>query len=145
MIKNMMTDTAKSLEVYKQILEILNSYTDIFDNTLIGYHLESIISKGIKVLPIDTRAIEILKQITKNREAIAVKVEMIINGTFDNVGITLRPRYLDNNQDIHVAKWCKDNEISNKIIDLLNFNDSEEGYWCNDKKEQVTLINTKEK
>ncbi len=139
----METKDTETLKLYKGLLELLSNYTDTFDRLETKEYLKKTLSEGITIIPDDGRARDILSSIIFSTASIPVKIEALLEGTFRNVGITLRPRYL--NGVIQVANWSKDDWITDKIIYLLNFNRSKEGCWCNNKNEQITLINKKEK
>lgn len=136
---------AKSVDLYKKLLNIFGAYYDLYPATSVDGLFELMIKKGIKTLPSDKRALDILSfLICPKGSTTASIVHSILNTRFGDLPAELKPVTKSGRRD-EVAFWNKDDKVLDKVKDLLNFGDEKsKGFWSCAKGEKVTLLDTTE-
>ena len=145
MNKKLITES-KGVELYKRMLNLLGAYCDLYPATSVDNLLEVMVEKGIKTLPSDKRALDILSYLTcPEGKTTASVVHSILNTRFGDLPVCLKPVTKTGRRD-EVAFWCKEDKILDKVRDLLNFAEEKgKGFWSDAKGEKVQLLDTEEK
>ena len=130
---------AKDVRVYKKLLQALGDYCTRFPATGIDKLFDVMVDRGMKVLPKDKLAINILKYILKSNSSGAV-VNKLLNMRFSNLPAEYRPMIMSGRRR-EVAFWTRDSQTSDRIKDLVDFaGTGKAGKWTNMDGEAVKLI-----
>jgi hypothetical protein len=131
---------AKDLKVYKALLRAMNQYCEEAPATSVDRLFDILVAQGKKILPSDKRALAIIEYILLKTSP--ESITNLLNLRFRDLPINLRP-ITKSGRRHEVAFWCVDKQMSDKIVDLINFRDlSGSGYWSDAKGEKVELIDT---
>lgn len=128
---------AQDLNVYKKMLEIFSDFTDKYPGTGMNRVYKSILDAGLKCVPKDKRAVEMLDYVLSDN--VPKSVQELINTNFGDLPITIRPLYKSANQKL-VGFWSKDGKICGKTFDLLSLGKEGKGFWCDEKGEKIDLL-----
>jgi hypothetical protein len=135
---HMKINESKDVAVYKMLLELFGNYSKSFPCTGVDNLFDSLVNNGKKVLPKDLRALAILEYFCNNNTATAV--QKILNIRFADLPVELKPCTKNVNKH-EVASWTRNDKISDRIKDLINFDMiAGQGYWSDIDGEKVTLI-----
>jgi len=135
---------AKNLTVYKKLLRVLGEYTDKFSSTGVTRLFNNAKDKGIKIIPKDKRAIDILNHVL-SIDSVPSAVQHFLNLRFSDLPIELKPIYKNGNRN-EVSFWEKDGNIHDKVSTLVSFNDEKGGAWVDVNGKKVVLVDmTKDK
>jgi len=134
---------AKDLNLYKKLITLLGDYCLSLPATQAQKYYDLALKNGVKIMPSDKVALEILDSIISLEESVPSKIQKLLNIRFSDVQIEHRPNHKDGKR-VFVAFWHCDGKTSDKVLDLINFDGGgTNGYWSNMKGEKVELI-TKE-
>jgi len=129
---------SKDLTVYKRLLRTLGEYSESFPATGVSKMFRSVLENGLKVLPKDDDALNILSFVLLGKSVPAI-VHALLNTRFSDLPVEIKPLYKVGNSTM-VAYWCKGKVVSDKVLDLLKFDTKEKGYWCDEKGKEVKLL-----
>jgi len=129
---------AKDLSLYKTLLLVLGDYSDKFPATGVSQLFKRALDTGMKIIPKDDRAVEILSVILGSSDSIPAKVQKLLNLRFADLDYTIKPIYKNGNRK-EVAFYQKDGKVNDKVLSLLHI-DSQGGNWSDAKGEKVSLI-----
>lgn len=129
---------AKDLGLFKKVLRIFGDYSDKFPATGVRKMFNAALDSGIKIMPKDKKALDILAYIVDDKESVPAKVQKLLNIRFSDLCQNHRPIYKDGNAK-QVAFWHSDGHIYDKVVSLLGFN-GKDGYWSDADGKKVTLI-----
>jgi hypothetical protein len=136
---------AKDLDVYKRILLVFGEYSDNFPSTEAEKYFRDFLKKGIKSMPKDKPALEILALICCDKEDSApAKVQKIMSQRFSDLPIGVRPMYQDGRKS-YVAFWSKDGKVYDRVVSLLNYGETKSGFWSDMSGKKVTLVDKQPK
>jgi hypothetical protein len=130
-------ENAKDLKIYKKLIKILGEYTLNIPATGVNKILDEILSEGIKVIPKDKKALEILNYILNQEKSTAAIVQDLLNTRLCTLPLEVRPMI---NKTI-TAFWNIGDKLEDKVIGLLNFKGDDKGFWSDEKRNKVELIN----
>jgi hypothetical protein len=130
-------ENAKDLKIYKKLIKILGDYTLNIPATGANKILDEILSEGIKVIPKDKKAIEILVYILNQEKSIAAIVQDLFNTRLCTLPLEVRPMI----NRTTTAFWNIGDKLEDKVIDLINFKGEDKGFWSDEKRNKVELIN----
>jgi hypothetical protein len=134
----MRINESRDLDIYKKLVMILSDFVDKYPGTGMGKVYRQVLNAGLKVMPKDEKALDILGYVIKDGGPKAV--QDLMNRTFCELPITIRPVYKDGNAK-RTAFWSKDSKIYDKVRDLLDLNGSGvKGEWSDEKSNKVTLL-----
>jgi len=152
-------ESAKNLDVYKQIVLMYAEFVDAH-STAAATIYKQILEVGLKLIPKDDRAIDILVNILispreqgdihtyqQGNGGITDAIQPLENKFFADLPVTVRPVFKKEDGSTETAGWCKkvgdkkeDVKVFTKVWDLLNFNGETGGYWCDAAGNEVKLI-----
>lgn len=132
---------AKDLDVFKGLIVKFEEFTDRYPMTGISRIFKDILDRGLKVIPKDRTALDILYWIVK-RDTDSKTVHDLLNLSFSDLPPTVRPIYKVGNRKL-TAFWCKKGKVYDKVFSLLDF-DGSRGYWSDELGNKVGLIDKKE-
>jgi len=135
---------SKETTIYKKLLNIFGDFCDNHPATSVDGLFELLIEKGIKILPKDKRALDILNCMVCGCDSIPMQVQKILNMRFGNLPTELKP-ITKSGRRHEIAFWCKDGSVFDQVKMLLNFEGKGVGFWSDANGEKVTLIDTVEK
>jgi len=132
---------ARDLEVYKGLLRVFGKYSERFPATGCATLFKKLLNTGLSAIPRDKRALKILsKTIGSKRKSVPSIVQYILNARFADLPIELRPIF-KNGRAKEVAFWDREGKISDKVIDLIDFEGkTRKGSWANVKGANIELI-----
>ena len=133
---------SNNVTIYKKLLNIFGDFCDKFPASSVDTLFELLVSQGIKVLPKDKRALDILKYMTAECDSIPMRVQNILNKRFSNLPAELRP-ITKSGRRHEIAFWCKDGEVFDQVKKLLNFEGNATGYWSDADGKKLQLLDTK--
>lgn len=130
---------ASDITVYKKLVLVFSDFVENNPGTGMGKVYRQLLTNGLKLIPKDKEALDILSYILKDSSGSKV-VQEIMNKTFCDLPITVRPMYKDSRSKL-VAFWNKGGKSYTKVIDLLDLDGiGEKGAWTNEKGDKVELI-----
>ena len=128
--------------LYKKMVSILADYCQDTPATGCDRVLNSVIEKGVSVIPSDLKAREILTSVLNPpSDSVPLVVQELLNIKFPSLPRDLKPRY--NNKEakkVEVAFWCTNGVISDKVFSLLLIK-GKKGFWCDVNGNRVTIKN----
>ena len=133
---------AKNLKIYKTLLDIFNDYTEKFPATGLDRFLNDLISFGVKAVPKDKKAQEILFYVVYGNiePGSPAIVQDLLNRRFSDLDPKNKPYYKSGRKK-EIAFWCKGGNIYDKVISLIDAKeDASKGFWCDADGKKVTLI-----
>jgi hypothetical protein len=128
---------AADLNVFKDIIKTLGEYADKFPATGVEDLLDKLISAGVKCIPKDKKAQEILTHVIHSGPPPGA-VQKLLNMRFAELPYDLRPLHRSGRRH-RVAMWCVDGSVTDKVQGLLKLN-SKSGYWSDTNCDKVTLM-----
>lgn len=128
------------LNLYKKLLNNFADFVDKQPGTGMGRIYRQLLDAGIKCMPKDKRALEIISFVLSG--TIPKSIQDIINTSFLDLPMAIRPVYKVGNGRF-TAFWNKGDKIFSKTMDLIDY-DGNNGFWSNEKGEAITLIVPKE-
>ena len=140
---NEMINEAKDVNLYKKLLRTLGGYADKFPATGVSKMFKETLDKGMKVVPKNKRAQDILVCILDADESVPAKVQKLLNLRFSDIDIVCRPIYKNGNAK-QVAFWQVDGQVHDKVLSLLNLG-GKDGSWSDMEGKKVTLIDIQDK
>jgi len=132
---------AKDLNVFKGLIIKFEEFTDRYPMTGISRIFRDILDRGIKVIPKDKTALNILDWLVKG-DTDSKTVHNLLNLSFSDLPPSVRPIYKVGNRKL-TAFWCKNGKIHDKVFSLLDF-DGSKGYWSDEQGNKVVLIDKEE-
>jgi hypothetical protein len=133
-------DENKSLSLFKKILNLLGEYDDQYPATGVGGLFSNMVEQGMKVMPKDSRALEVLEFIMHNPQSGPAKVQELLNLRFSGLPTLMRP-FFKNGRSKEVAFWERNGKVFDKVIDLLDASgEGSKGTWSTCKGEKVSLV-----
>lgn len=132
---------AKDLKLYKKILNLFGDYVDRYPATGVSKMFKQICELGMKTVPKDKRAQQILWATLAPFSGSPDAVTKILNLRFSDIELADgRPIY-QCGRTKEVAFWKKGDQVSDKVLSLLNLDgESGAGTWTTAKGEKVKLI-----
>ena len=131
---------AKDVSLYKKLLRLLGGYSDKFPATGVDKMFKSLVSVGMKALPKDKRALNILSDLFEQGKSIPAVVQMLLNIRFADLPLAVRPIY-KNGRVKEVAFWEVDGKLNDKVVTLLDFTGKEPaGSWADVEGKKVELL-----
>lgn len=95
---------------------------------------------GAKLLPKNGRALDILTDVAAIDEQGSSGVQRLLNSRFDDLLFRLRPIYKIGRRT-EIAFWCRDGQVSDKVLDLINFGGKTgSGFWSDAEGKKVELL-----
>lgn len=131
---------SQGLNLYKKLLNNFSDFVDKQPGTGMGRIYRKLLDAGIKCMPSDKRALEILSFVLSSN--VSKSIQDLINTSFVDLPMDVRPVYKVGNSRF-VAFWNKDSKIFSKTMDLIDY-DGVKGSWSDEKGDAVTLITPKE-
>ena len=134
---------AKDLGLYKGMVEVLHAYDEKMPGSAVGKVLSQVMDIGMKVLPKDKKALEILGTIFADGDfvyehrVVTSSVSKLLNARFSDMAV--KPMYFDNKDTKKVAYWRVGDKISDRVLSLLRLDGAEAGYWTDEKGNKVKL------
>lgn len=133
---------AKDVQLYKRILHVFSDYCDKFPATGVGKLLRNLMEEGLKVLPKDPKAIEILTSILNAGMSNPAIVTKILNTRFVDLEVGEgRPVYQEGNSK-KVAFWSDGMKLYDKVIGMISIEGagSSKGSWTDAKGKKIKLL-----
>jgi hypothetical protein len=131
---------AKDLSCYKKLLNVFGSYTDAFPATGVDRLLNKAIENGMRIMPKDKRAVEILNYILSMSKSAPARVQELLNVRFSDLPINFKPIFKVGNRR-EVAFWNADDRLSDKVVSLLDFEGAGKGgFWASVDRKKVDLV-----
>lgn len=131
---------AKDLNVYKRITRTLSGYADKFPTTGVNQLAKAAISTGLKIVPKDKKALEILDHIFASGSSIPYKVQQFLNMRFSDLPVHLRPIYKEGNKKMTAFREI-DGNLHDKVKSLVDFTGkAKAGKWTDQDGNKVELI-----
>lgn len=136
---------AKEIVLYKKLLQVLGDYSTKVPATGIDRLFDIAIEQGKKVLPSDKLALNILGFVLNSGSTPKV-IQKLLNMRLSDLPVQWRPM-IKVGKKHEVAFWVRDNKISDKVKDLINWDsEGKTGKWGDLEGESVQLLDlSKEK
>ena len=134
---------AKKLTIYKKLIRLFGDYSERFPATGVDNYFKVATEKGVKILPGNSRAQDIVYSILDDDTSVPTKVTDLLNKRFSDLDMDIRPMF-KNGKRKEVAFWERDGQITDKVIDLIGWEDGKTGRWVNAHGEKVSLIDMEE-
>lgn len=130
---------AKNLEIFKRLLRILAEYSKTVPATGVGRLLDTAIESGMKILPKDKIALEILDTVL-DEQTIPESIQKLLNMRFSDCPAACRP-LVKKGRRHEVAWWTRGKLISDRVKDLIAWEgESGSGSWTDLDGKKVTLV-----
>ena len=130
-------ESAKDLTIYKKLLSLFAEFIDRNPATGMGKVYKQFLDAGLKCVPKDKRALEILDLIlTENAPK---SIQELMNTNFTELPVLVRPIYKNGNSKL-TAFWMKGDKLFSKVFDLMNLDGTPKGVWVDEKGNKVSLI-----
>jgi hypothetical protein len=132
---------AKDLSVYKELLRVIGEYTDLFPATGVDRIFTTLVKKGIKTVPKDKKALQILSQVVGRKavDSVPGAVSDLLNVRFSELAFNFKPVYL-RGRSREVAFWSKNGRLYDKVISLLSLGDEKVEGWVDVHGKKVELV-----
>jgi len=131
---------ARDLNVYKKLLKIFGEYTDKFPATGVDRLLNKALSVGLKAIPKDKKALEILESVLYSDKSVPAKVQELLNARFSDLYVARRPRYKVGNA-IECAFWNCDDKLYDKVISLIDLEGTAKTcFWSDASRKKVDIL-----
>ena len=125
---------AKNIQVYKSLLNVLGSFCNEFPMSSADRLFQDLCDGGAKLLPKDKRALEILTC------SVCQGVQKLLNLRFSDLDYCIKPVSKAGRRH-EVAFWCREGNVYDKVIDLINFGGkSGKGFWSDASGNKVELL-----
>lgn len=129
----------KDLTLYKRLLNVLGEYDAYSPATGISGLFHSAIENGMRILPKDQFALSIIKYVLTNDSA-SNAVHNLQNMRFSDLPASYRP-LIKAGRRHEVAFWTRDKNISDKVIDLIDFEATgKSGMWSDVKGDKQKIV-----
>jgi hypothetical protein len=135
---------SRNVQTYKKLLNIFGGFCDEYPASSVDRLFELMVEKGIKILPSDKRAMDILNYLICECDSVSMRVQKILNMRFRNLPAELKP-ITKSGRRHEIAFWCIDGAVFDQVRRLLNFESGSKGFWSDAEGKKVQLLNTKEK
>ena len=133
-------EAAQDLNIYKVILDRFAEFVDSQPGTGMDKVYRQLLDCGLKCVPKDKRALEILTNLALGMSTPAV-IQNLLNTSFSDLPITLRPVYNAAPRK-PVAFWSKGGKLYSKVFDLIDIEgEGSKGLWTDEQGNKVELIN----
>jgi len=129
---------SKGVTVYKKLLRVLADYSHRFPATGVDRLFQSAVDNGMKIMPKDKVALDIINYILHD-ESPPAAVQKLLNTRFTSLLSDLRP-IIKGGRRKEVAFWMTNDRVGDKVIDLINFTGSGRGYWTDVNGGRVTIV-----
>lgn len=132
----------KDLEIYKSLVNLFTEYVSVFSTSRAEKVLDYLINSGLKVIPDDSLAQEILLYMLNSKNSVPIKVLELLNLKFSDLPLNLRPRYQEG-FEVKNAFWKVGNDISDSVFSLITIVDENscQRFWCDSNGNKVELLN----
>lgn len=135
---------AKKLTIYKKLIRLLSDYSEKFPATGVDNYFKAATDKGVKILPGNSRASDIIYSIIDDCDkSVPSKVTDLLNKRFSDLTMDVRPLF-KNGKRKEVAFWERDGKVTDKVIDLIDWEGGKAGRWADAQGEKVSLIDMEE-
>jgi len=131
---------AKNLGVFKKLLGFLAAYSKEMPATGYSKLFDQLATAGIKAIPSDKLTLQILDDVLVDG-TVAKSLHNFINYKFTDLPKNLMPRYRDGRK-LKIACWVVGEQVSYKVMSLVDFTGKGKGYWCDLEGNKVTLLDT---
>lgn len=130
----------KELNVYKKLLRALGSYSENFPATGVDKLFKSIVASGLKSIPKDKKALEILDRVL-SVGSFAAAVQQILNLRFADLDMDVRPVYMTDRGTKEVAFWGKSGMVNDRVLSLVDFDGKgKDADWTDINGKKVDVI-----
>lgn len=144
-----MSDVRKRIEesqnivLYKHLLNMFGEFCNKFPMSSVDRLFQRLCDGGAKIIPKDKRALDILSSSTGvNPEGGDSGVQGLLNKRFSELTYCVRPTNKAGRRH-EVAYWCRDGQVYDKVINLINFDgNSGKGFWSDAEGKKVELLDT---
>lgn len=136
---------ATNLDLYKKLVAVFSDFTDQHPGSGIGKIYRALLSTGLKAIPKDKLAQEILNSFVSGSVknlSVPQSVHQILNKNFSDLPYEIKPVYKDGNKRL-VPFWCKGETLCSRVIDLLSLDKESAGKWTDEKRGSVKLEDNK--
>lgn len=134
-----MSEKLSNLDTYKGLIRLLGGYIEAFPATGLEKLFRTLLDVGVKCIPKDKKALEILTIAMRTEPPAAIN--KLVNGSFVDLLDVVVPMYKTEDGKAGVASWKSGDKVSNKIIDLIA-QDGKTGHWSDSVGTKVSLIAT---
>lgn len=133
----------EDLKLFKKVVHVFGYYCDKLPGTAVEPLYNELLQRGLKCLPSDHVAINVLHYMLDRKLPDASKVGEIMNLRFLDLPADVRPVFLDKDKTETVASWKRGDKIYDRIMSLINLEDGSKGSWVSQSGEAVKLLNNK--
>ena len=127
------------MQVYKKLMRALGDFSDKYPSTGMDKYFSKGLEVGLKIMPKDKRALQIIDYVLSNDTAPAA-VQKFLNLRFIGLPVDIRPIYKADKGRKLVAFWCADGNVMSKVVDLVGLKSQAKGYWCDEAGKKVSLV-----
>lgn len=129
----------QNLAVYKRLIWALGDYSDKFPATGVDQLFNKALEHGVKVVPTDKKAMEILSYIQLG-DSIPTIVNNLLNLRFSDLPAEYRPMYRAGSRKL-VAFWGRAGQVYDKVVSLIDFNGkASSGGWVDVDGNKIKLL-----
>ena len=107
MKNNVKLNESVELDLYKRLLTVFGDYVEVFAGTGYAGMLDKFIAGGVRVIPKDKKAREVLGSVLWTAKSIPAIVNDVVNMRLSDVVRDVRPRYREGHK-IYIAMWSAD-------------------------------------
>jgi hypothetical protein len=133
---------SKDVSLYTRLLNVFAEYCKNVPATGIDRFFDMAVAAGKSILPSDKRALDIIEYVLKESQSAPAVIQKLMNIRFSDLPIGYRP-LIKNVKKHEVAFWQKNDELSDKVFSLLNFDGYEKGKhgrWATADGKKATII-----
>ena len=132
-------DEAKNLNVYKKLVDVFAQYSDNFPATGVDKYLIKLYTNGLKCVPKDKLAQNILLGVLTCQKSVPALVQEVLNVRFADLHVEIRPQFAVGDK-AEVAFWSQNKKVSDKVLSLIDFDLSGDGEWTDTTGKVVKLL-----
>lgn len=133
----------RDLTLYKQLLRTLGEYTDSFPATGVDRIFNSMVRRGLKSVPKDKKALDILDSLIYGcpggDPSMPRIVSDLLNKRFSDLPFPVRPVFM-NGRKREVAFFSKGGRLHDRVISLLLVGDEPVEGWVDVNGKKVEIV-----
>ena len=138
-------ENRQDLQVYKKLIIVASAYIDQYHGSAFAPVFDSLLKKGIKCLPRDAKALDILEHILTKQTTTAAKINELLNLRFSDLPTSVRPVFSAKPGHQETAGWKRGDRVYDRLMALINVEENgEAGQWTDVSGDPVKLITVKE-
>lgn len=135
-------ESRQDLQIFGKLIAQLSQYCEKTPIGLANALLNTVLDKGIKCIPKDKTAQEILNYLLTKSTSIASRMHELLNARFDDLPSNVKPLFVQESI-CSVAYWKIGEVINDKILSLILTDAKSQTQWTDSTGNKVEIINMK--